>query len=36
MQYYHVPDELLEDSESLGHWAEQAIRVARAKRGRPG
>ena len=36
MQYYRVPDELLEDSESLGHWAERAIRVARAKRGRPG
>lgn len=34
MQYYRVPDELLEDPESLGHWADQAIQVARAKRGR--
>ena len=36
MQYYRVPDELLEDFESLGVWAEQAIRVARSPRGRPG
>jgi DNA transformation protein len=29
MQYYRVPDDLLEDPEALGHWAEQAIQVAR-------
>jgi DNA transformation protein and related proteins len=36
MQYYRVPDDLLEDDETLGDWAEQAIQVAqRAKRGPP-
>lgn len=34
MQYYRVPDELLEDPESLGRWAEQAIGVARRAKGR--
>ena len=35
MQYYRVPEDLLEDSEVLGHWAEKAIIVARqAKRSR--
>jgi DNA transformation protein and related proteins len=35
MQYYRVPEDLLEDPEALTHWAEQAIVVARrAKRKR--
>ena len=35
MQYYSVPEDLLEDAEVLGHWGEKAILVARrAKRGR--
>jgi DNA transformation protein len=29
MQYYQVPDDLLEDPESLRQWAEKAITVAR-------
>ena len=34
MGYYRVPDDLLEDAEILGQWAEKAISVARrAKRG---
>jgi DNA transformation protein len=34
MQYYRVPEDLLEDSEVLGQWAEKAILVARrARRG---
>jgi DNA transformation protein len=37
MQYYRVPDDLLEDSELLGQWAEKAIAVARrVKSGRSG
>ena len=33
MQYYRVPEDLLEDSDVLGQWAEKAIIVARrAKR----
>jgi DNA transformation protein len=35
MQYYRVPDDLLEDSEALGEWAEKAIMVARRAKGRP-
>ena len=36
MQYYSVPEDLLEDAEMLGQWAEQAILVARrARRGTP-
>jgi DNA transformation protein and related proteins len=36
MQYYRVPDDLLEDAEVLGEWADQAILAARrAKRSRP-
>jgi DNA transformation protein len=36
MQYYRVPDDLLEDPEALGQWAERAIVVARrAKRRTP-
>ena len=32
MQYYRVPDDLLDDPEALGQWAEKAIIVAeRAK-----
>ena len=31
MQYYRVPDELLDDPESLRPWAEKAIDVARRK-----
>ena len=34
MQYYRVPDDLLEDSEVLGQWAEKAINVARWAKGR--
>ncbi len=35
MQYYRVPEDLLEDPDVLGQWAEQAITVAqRAKRSR--
>jgi len=34
MQYYRVPDDLLEDAEALGQWAEQAIMVARRARGK--
>jgi DNA transformation protein len=29
MQYYRVPDELLDDAEALSQWAEKAILVAR-------
>ena len=29
MQYYRVPEDLLDDFELLGQWAEQAIGVAR-------
>jgi DNA transformation protein len=35
MQYYRVPDDLLEDPEMLGQWAGKAIVVARRARGRP-
>jgi DNA transformation protein len=34
MQYYRVPDDLLEDPEELGVWAEKAIVVARRAKGR--
>lgn len=34
MGYYRVPDDLLEDSEALAQWAEQAIMVARRVRGK--
>jgi len=34
MQYYQVPDDLLEDAKALGLWAQKALAVAaRAKRG---
>ena len=29
MQYYRVPEDLLEDPETLGEWAEKAVVVAR-------
>jgi DNA transformation protein len=29
MQYYRVPDDLLEDADALGQWAEKAVVVAR-------
>jgi len=36
MQYYHVPDELLEDVEALRPWAEKALAAAaRKERRRP-
>jgi DNA transformation protein len=35
MQYYGVPEDLLDDSELLGQWAEQAILVARRAKRRP-
>jgi DNA transformation protein and related proteins len=34
MRYYRVPDDLLEDAEALGEWAEKAIMVARRARGK--
>ena len=34
MQYYRVPDDLLEDPAVLGQWAEKAIIVARRAKGR--
>lgn len=34
MQYYQVPDDLLEDSEVLAQWSEKAITVARRSRAR--
>jgi DNA transformation protein len=33
MQYYRVPEELLEDPETLGEWADKAIAVARRAKG---
>jgi DNA transformation protein len=33
MQYYQVPDDLLEDPEALGLWADKAIGVARRAKG---
>ena len=34
MHYYQVPEDLLDDAEMLGQWAEQVILVARrARRG---
>ena len=35
MQYYCVPEDLLEDSEALGIWTEKAIAVARRSKVRP-
>jgi DNA transformation protein len=35
MGYYRVPEDLLEDQEVLGQWAEKAIIVARRAKGRP-
>ena len=32
MGYYRVPEDLLDDSEALGQWAEKAIMVARRRR----
>lgn len=32
MQYYQVPEDLLEDPEALRPWAEKAIAVARRKK----
>jgi DNA transformation protein len=34
MNYYRVPDDLLEDADALGDWAEKAIEVARRAKGR--
>jgi DNA transformation protein and related proteins len=34
MQYYQVPDDLLEDVEALRPWAEKALAAAAAKRPR--
>jgi len=33
MQYYRVPDDLLEDADALQPWAEKAITVARRAKG---
>jgi DNA transformation protein len=34
MQYYQLPDEVLEDPEKLGPWVEDAIDVARRRKSR--
>ena len=34
MQYYRVPDDLLDDPEALGEWAEKSIMAARRAKGR--
>jgi DNA transformation protein and related proteins len=34
MGYYRVPEDLLEDPEVLGQWAEKALDVARRTKGR--
>ena len=34
MQYYPVPDDVLEDTDELSIWANKALAVARAKRRR--
>lgn len=34
MQYYRVPDDLLEDAEALRPWVDQAIAVARRAKGK--
>ncbi len=34
MQYYQVPEDLLEDPEALRPWAEKAVDIARDKRRR--
>jgi DNA transformation protein len=34
MQYYQVPEEVLEDPETLGTWAHRALAVARRARAR--
>ena len=34
MQYYQVPEEILEDTEELGAWMERAIDAARRKKSR--
>jgi TfoX/Sxy family transcriptional regulator of competence genes len=31
MQYYQLPEDLLEDPEALRPWAEKAVAIARAK-----
>ena len=35
MSYYQLPEEILEEPETLRRWAERAIAAARAKRRRP-
>lgn len=34
MQYYQVPEDLLEDPDSLAQWADRAIMVARRAKGK--
>jgi DNA transformation protein len=34
MQYYQVPEDVLEETDQLGDWMERAIEVARRKRTR--
>ena len=34
MQYYQVPEDLLEDPEALRPWAEKAVAIARQSKGR--
>jgi DNA transformation protein and related proteins len=36
MGYYRVPEDLLDDAEALGQWAEKAIAVATRRSRRPG
>jgi DNA transformation protein len=35
MQYYQVPEDVLEDPETLRPWAENALAVARRKKAKP-
>jgi len=32
MKYYEVPEDILEDLETLGHWVEKALAVAARSR----
>jgi DNA transformation protein len=34
MKYYQLPEEILEDLEALGSWAEKAVSVARQSKAR--
>ena len=36
MQYYQLPEDLLEDVDGLRDWVAKSIKVALRKKGRPG